>query len=82
MGKIGARFPDLIPRIVVCIGNLIKNTSLMHSSVVRFGHTQLRILQHPSLGGALLEGDRDDHVPADDHYNILAERIRTTFPAF
>jgi len=80
LGKIGAKIPDLIPRIVVCIGNLIKNTSMMHPSTVRLGQMYLRVLKNPSLGAVLLGKGQERKHPVqalsamDSHQSALGWR--------
>ena len=49
MVKICGRCPDLVPRVIVCLTNLVKHYDSLHASVVQRANESIRLLRFPSI---------------------------------
>lgn len=55
LSKLGAREPDLIPRVIVCLGNILKNAFILHPSTVQLLTLHLQLLKTPNLARTLFK---------------------------
>lgn len=67
MTKIAARCPDLIPRTIECLKNLIKNREWLPKDVISRANEHLKLLRFPSICRMLISSDNSHGLTSDIH---------------
>jgi hypothetical protein len=52
--QLAGKCPDLVPRVTVCLVNLLRHTSVMHASVIQRANESIKLLRYPSIVTTLL----------------------------